>query len=145
MKKAQSQEERDSMVGKLISVSESWGVSNANLTVPKLFDEFVQNLSDQVESTEGYYRAMMMKQYQALTTDGKSLVFSWESFAVVAFRISQLPATEAVAERAISHLQQLLPSNRYLSGDDLVDEQVVIRMQTVFDKANSQFGMNGES
>ena len=144
--KRQLQAERDKLAAKFIQLSEFWGITDARLTVPKLFDAFLMQLPNLklTESTESYYRRLMNETYISDQGDGTRLLIKWEGFAVVAFRVSQFPATEAVAERVFSHLEQILPSRRRRAGDDLVNAQMMIRMQSIFNEGNSQIGINQE-
>ena len=142
--KARLQHERDELMMKFIQLSEFWGIKDAHLSVPKLFNAFLANLAPQAEATDDYYRRLMNETYESQGSNGQPVLIKWEGFAVVACRIAQLPATEAVAERVFSHLRQILPGNRYRTGDDMVDAQMTIRMQTIFDRANSRFGWNQE-
>jgi hypothetical protein len=53
-------------------------------------------------------------------------------FAQTALRLTEMPATEAVCERIISVMNQILPSNRYRCHDDLVRAELMIHMYYQF-------------
>jgi hypothetical protein len=55
-----------------------------------------------------------------------------ERFAETAISLTEMPATEAACERAISVLGHLFPSSRSRSGDDLINAQMMIRMYYQF-------------
>ena len=102
----------------------------------------LQNLATIIkpeESTEPFSRTMTSEVYCGETHNGRQIAISWKEFAITAFRICQLTATEVVAERVFSHLALILPANHYCCKDDLVSPQIIVRMQAIFGKANSDF------
>ena len=130
---------KEQLCAKLVDLAQYWGVCQASESIPALFDRFLGNLGQLLrpgESTEAFYRRLST---ETLAREREGVVFqiSWQGFAITALRVTQLPASEAVAERVFSQLQLLVPPCRFGANDDLVAAQTTIRMQNIFDKANS--------
>ena len=106
--------------------------------MPIMFETFLKEMQHETrETTEAFYRNLMS---QKLRIKGRWV--SWEGFAIVAFRLAQLPASEAIAERMFSHLSNLFPAQRWGSGDDLLQDQMTIRMQSLFNESNRKTDLN---
>ena len=65
----------------------------------------------------------------------------WKDFCSTAQRLLELPASESVAERVISHMSLLFPASRYGSNVDLVDAQITVRIQEILDEHNRDVGL----
>ena len=126
------------MTAKLVQICTFWGVHDAADVVPIMFETFLKEMQHETrETTEAFYRNLMS---QKLRIKGRWV--SWEGFAIVAFRLARLPASEAIAERMFSHLSNLFPAQRWGSGDDLLQDQMTIRMQSLFNEYNRKTDLN---
>ena len=119
------------MIKRLTEICVFWRVNSAEEIIPVMFDIHLKEHQVAGESGEFFFRKLMTKN---LTINHK--VISWQGFCLVAWRLAQLPASEAIAERMFSHLSSLFPSQRWGSTDQLLQDQMMIRMQTIFDAFN---------
>ena len=140
-RRAALNDKREKLTKKFTQLAQYWGVTGAETAMPILFSVFLGNLVrdrlGRTEDVEVFYQNLLDQDY---TTEGdKPVNIKWQGFASVAWRIAQLPASEAVAERVFSHLEVMLPARRARAKDDLIAAQMTIRMQQVFDESNKQF------
>lgn len=119
------------LTSKLVEICRFWRVQAAEQVIPIMFDNYLREYQKTAEPAEFFFRKLMAKH---LVVNGAPV--SWQGFCIVAWRIAQLPASEAIAERMFSHLSSLFPSQRWGSADNLIEDQMMVRMQTVFDEYN---------
>lgn len=131
-KRIELQAKYEELSRKLVELSEFWKISNAANVMPIMFELFLKNMEKINTTTEAFYRSLATK---CIYIDGVGNV-SCEGFAIVAFRISHLPASEAICERVFSHLTNLFTASRWATEDSLMDDQMTVRMQGIFDKSN---------
>lgn len=131
-KRTELQTKYEELTRKLVELSQFWKVSDASRVIPIMFELFLKNMGESSTTTEAYYRSLSTKH---VFINGLGNV-SCQGFAIVALRISQLPASEAVCERVFSHLANLFPPSRWSTNDNFMDAQMTVRMQGIFDKSN---------
>lgn len=130
-KRFELQAKYNELTRKLVELAQFWNIKNAADVIPPIFDSFLKNIDNDKMPTEAFYRALSTK---AVNING--IQVSCQGFAVVAFRISHLPASEAICERVFSHLSNLFTASRWATGDDLMNDQMTVRMQGIFDQSN---------
>ena len=127
---------RSMLIAKLTSVCKYYGVEMADMVVPILFDPIMQVyvLSESVEPPVALLRGLSTRT-DLLPNGGR--VF-WTGVVTVIHTLIQIPASESIAERVFSHLHALVPPTRYSSSDRLIDSQMTVRMQNIFDEYNKK-------
>ena len=122
--------ERTGLVTEMVKVHEFYGFRADFYVISAMFDFYLFefNLVDGFD-----WKKLSIK---SIEISGQ--MFSLEPFAICAERIMSLPASEAVAERVLSSVQNLFGPSRASSKDDLIESQIIIRMQKIFDGWNAQ-------
>lgn len=129
--------EKREIVDTFIKVHKYYGFNNEELFIPILIDKFLLWFEFTGEPLNEQYTRLGNN--QIMTQYGR---FSWASFAITASNIVSLPASESIAERVISHMSDLFPKNRSSANFDLVEAQIMIRMQSIFDEENAAFNLS---
>ena len=132
-------DEKKELLETFIKVHDFYGFMNGIQIIPILFDKFLLSFEFTLEPLKEQYTRLGCN---VLRTNFGNI--SWSSFAITASRIVGLPASEAVAERVISQLTNLFPKHRSSSKPDLVEAQIMVRMQSIFDIENSVYDINAE-
>lgn len=108
----------------------------SGVRVPPLFYQFVSHY----HLTDDPMKVQLSKlRLQSLQLQTQSV--PWCDFCTIAEILIELPASESIAERVISHMAALFPTSRYSSKPDLVDAQITIRAQEIFDEYNADSGI----
>lgn len=126
---------RDALMRKFMDLYNYYGYPRAGERVPPLFYQFVS----QYELTADPMRVQLSK-LRLQTLHLQTQKVPWCDFCTIAEILIELPASESIAERVISHMAALFPTSRYSSKPDLVDAQITIRAQEIFDEYNADVG-----
>ena len=127
---------RDALMRKFLDVYGYYGFQASEVRVPPLFHQFLANYQLTHEPMK-----VQLDRLRQLTLRNQTKDIPWTDFCATAQRLLELPASESVAERVISHMNLLFPSSRYRSKGDLVDAQITVRMQEVLDDYNMNVGL----
>ena len=127
---------RDAMMHKFKQIYEFFGFPDGSQRIPPLFHQFLLHFNLTSEPMK-----IQLDRLGGMTLTTQTSCIPWKDFCSTAQRLLELPASESVAERVISHMSLLFPANRYGSNVDLVDAQITVRMQEVLDEYNSDVGL----
>ena len=127
---------RDSLMHKLLDIYQYYGFQSSMARVPLLYHQFLSSYHLTPEPMK-----VQLDRLRQLTLKTQTEEIPWADFCVTVQRLLELPASESVAERVISHMGLLFPSSRYSSKADLVDAQITVRMQEVLDEYNEKVGL----
>lgn len=128
---------RDDLMREFGSVYAYFGFAMPEIRVPPLFHQFLKHYQLTAEPMSVQLERLRIKK---LDMQGQSI--PWNDFCLVAERLLELPASESVAERIISHMAALFPASRFSARPELVDAQITVRAQEVFDEHNSTAGIS---
>lgn len=113
-------------------ISKFYGIEIVVLV--RLFDHY---LSDDFQypnqDSKVFWQEQMSKTF-SYRENGQRIEVSWKEFSEIAWRIVQLPTSEALCERIFSHLALLFPVNRLRSREDLIRAQTIVRMHYMLNK-----------
>ena len=127
---------RDALMHEFSSVYAYFGFAMPHIRVPPLFHQFLKYYQLTAEPMSVQLERLRI---QILDMQGQRI--PWNDFCLVAERLLELPASESVAERMISHMAALFPASRFSAKPELVDAQITVRAQEVFDEYNSTAGI----
>ena len=127
---------RDALMHEFSSVYAYFGFAMPHIRVPPLFHQFLKHYQLTAEPMSVQLERLRI---QILDMQGQRI--PWNDFCLVAERLLELPASESVAERMISHMAALFPASRFSAKPELVDAQITVRAQEVFDEYNSTAGI----
>ena len=127
---------RDALMREFASLYGYFGFTLPHIRVPPLFHQFLKHYQPTAEPM-----SVQLGRLRIQTLDMQGTIVPWNDFCLVAERLLELPASESVAERMISHMAALFPASRFSAKPELVDAQITIRAQEVFDEYNSAAGI----
>ena len=127
---------RDALMLKFEQVYEYFGFPEGRQRVPPLFHQYLTHFTLTAEPMK-----IQLDRLGGMALTTQTSVIPWRDFCSTAQRLLELPASESVAERVISHMNLLFPSNRYGSKADLVDAQITVRIQEILDDYNKDIGL----
>lgn len=127
---------RDALMQKFMDLYDYYGYPMSRVRVPPLFYQFVSHYHLTADPMKVQLSKLRLQSLQLQTQS-----VPWCDFCTIAEILIELPASESIAERVISHMAALFPTSRYSSKPDLVDAQITIRAQEVFDEYNADSGI----
>ena len=127
---------RDALMRKFLDIYRYFGFMHADSRVPPLFHRFLQYYELTTEPMK-----VQLDRLRQLNLTNQDMLIPWCDFCLTAQRLLELPASESVAERVISHMGILFPASRFSAKADLVDAQITVRMQEILDEHNSKTGL----
>ena len=127
---------RDALMREFTTVYGYFGFVMAEVRVPPLFHQFVRHYQPTSEPMN-----VQLCRLRTQTLEMQGVQIPWNDFCLVVERLLELPASESVAERMISHMAALFPASRFSAKPELVDAQITVRAQEVFDEYNANAGL----
>ena len=127
---------RDALMNKFLQIYQYFGFNDGHQSVPPLFHQFLAHFELTAEPMR-----VQLDRLGGLKLRTQSNIIPWGDFCSTAQRLLQLPASESVAERVISHMGLLFPASRHGSNVDLIDAQITVRIQEILDEYNKEIGL----
>ena len=117
------------------SVYAYFGFAMPHIRVPPLFHQFLKHYQLTAEPMSVQLERLRI---QILDMQGQRI--PWNDFCLVAERLLELPASESVAERMISHMAALFHASRFSAQPELIDAQIAVRAQELCNEYRSTAG-----
>ena len=127
---------RDALMHKFQEIYEYFGFPEGSRRIPPLFHQFLLHFSLTTEPMK-----IQLDRLGGIELKTQTSRIPWKDFCSTAQRLLELPASESVAERVISHMSLLFPASRYGSNVDLVDAPITVRIQEILDEHNRDVGL----